>query len=118
MLLGLIAIRLPPPLTQVVSVVAWAAVTVTLPSTTTSYAASVDAESAPTSMVANSLSPSVRRISARYLEYGFPLEVTSAIGPPGPWSGGGGGGAAVVNDQVTGAMVLFAESRAPLTVAV
>ena len=44
--------------------------------------------------------------------------MTTAIGPPGPWSGGGGGGAAVVNDQVTGVMVLFAESRAPLTVAV
>ena len=67
-LFGFIAIRLPPPLTQVVSVLACAAVTATLPSTTTSYAASVDAESVPTSMVANSLSPSVRRISARYLE--------------------------------------------------
>ena len=30
---GFIAIRLPPPLTQVVKVLAWAAVTLTLPST-------------------------------------------------------------------------------------
>ena len=71
-----------------------------------------------TSIVLNSLRPSVRRISARYLEYGFELEVTSAMGPPGPWSGGGGGGAAVVNDQVTGVMVFPAASFAPLTFAV
>ena len=48
----------------------------------------------------------MRRISARYFEYGFAELVTTAIGPPGPWSGGGGGGAAVVNVQVTGAIVL------------
>ena len=38
----------------------------------------------PMSMVANSFSPSVRRISARYFEYGLVLLVTTAIGPPGP----------------------------------
>ncbi len=69
-------------------------------------------------MVANSFSPSVRRISARYFEYGLAFEVTTAIGPPGPWSGGGGGGAAVVKLQVTAVIVLFELSRAPLTVAV
>ena len=35
----------------------------------------------------------VRRVRVRR------LLVTTAIGPPGPWSGGGGGGAAVVKDQ-------------------
>ena len=66
----------------------------------------------------NSFRPSVRRISARYFEYGFAELVTTAIGPPGPWSGGGGGGAAVVKFHVTGAMVLPAASVASFTVAV
>ena len=70
----------------------------------------------PTSTVANSLRPSVRRISARNLEYGFDELVTSAIGPPGPWSGGGGGSAPVVNDQLVDVIVLPAASWAPLTV--
>src|SRR4051794_10919365 len=117
-LLGLIAIRLPPPLTQVDRVAAWVESMVTAPRTTTSYEARVEAESVDTSIVLNSLRPSVRRISARYFEYRLPELVTTAIGPPGPCSGPGGGGAPVVKDQLTGAIVLLAASFAPLTEAV
>src|SRR3954451_6274913 len=117
-LLGFIAIRLPPPLTQVDRVADCVASTVTAPRTTTSYEARVEADSVDTSIVLNSLRPSVRSISARYFEYGLVELVTSAMGPPGPWSGPGGGGAPVVKDQLTGLIVLLAPSFAPLTEAV
>src|SRR4051794_13289656 len=115
---GRMATRLPPPLTHVVNVVAWAAVSATSPTTRTSNGAIVVADREPTSMVLNSLNPSARMISARYWLYGFALLVMTPIGPPGPSVGGGGAGAAVVNDQVTGAIVLPAVSFAPDSVAV
>src|SRR5262245_5609449 len=115
---GRMAMRLPPPLTQVDRVLACAAVSDTSPTMATSYDARVDADSELTSMVLNSLNPSARMISARYWLYGFVPLVTSAIGPPGPSDGGGGGGAAVVKDQLTGTIVLPAVSLAPDTLAV
>src|SRR5207344_2941042 len=110
---GRMAMRLPPPLTQVDNVVAWVAVSETSPTMATSYGASAAADSEPASTVLNSLNPSARMISAKYWLYGFVLLVTTAIGPPGPSLGGGGGGAAVVKDQLTGAIVLPAVSLAP-----
>src|SRR3954471_24805016 len=107
------AIRFPPALTQLVSEATCADVTLTAPSTTTSYPARAASSSVDTSIVLNSLSPSVRRISARYIEYGLAELVTTAIGPPGPWSGGGGGFAPVLKLQRTAVIVLLAASFAP-----
>src|SRR4051812_42785190 len=92
---GLRAMRLPPAFTQSVSAVTWVALTLTLPRTTTSKSFRLAADRFDRSTVVNSFRPSVRRISARYFEYGFAELVTTATGPPGPLSGGGGDGAAV-----------------------
>src|ERR687884_836291 len=105
--------RLPPPCTQVVNMVTCADVRGVAPRMTTSYWLSVVDVTLARSATANSLSPSVRRISAvkdvKALAPVTELLMTSA-GPPGPWSGGGGGGAAVEKDQVTAAIVLPAMS--------
>src|SRR3989442_10429439 len=61
---GRIAIRLPPPFTLVVNIDTWAAVNDVWPRIATSYDASVVAVTFETSTVRNSLTPSLRRISA------------------------------------------------------
>src|SRR3954471_11449257 len=115
------AIRLPPALTQLVNMVTCAAVSAVPPSRTTSYWPSTVAVTADRSATANSFRPSVRSTSAvkaaNWPAAADGFRITST-GPPGPCSGPGGGGAAVLNDQLSGAIVLPAGSRAPLTAAV
>jgi hypothetical protein len=90
------------------------------PSNTTSWAASTAGFTALMSVVRYSLSPSARRISARYVPNGCAVLVTTRMGPPGPPFGGG---PVVVNVHVTsaasGSPAALAMPLAPLcTVAV
>src|SRR4051812_2233017 len=115
------AIRLPPPVTQVVNMVTWADVKGVAPRITTSYWLRVVAVTVDRSATANSLIPSARMISAvKPVKVLAPLAelLITRTGPPGPWSRVCGGGAAVVKDQLTVAIMLPAVSLAPLTVAV
>ena len=113
--------RFPPAVTQLVNMPTCAALRGVDPSSTTSYWLSTAAVTVDRSAVANSFSPSVRRISdmkgVNWLAPAAEFLITNT-GPPGPWSGGGGGGAEVVKDQETGDIALPAASAAPLTVAV
>ena len=89
---GCIAIRLPPPLTQFVSVVTWPALRAVSPSRTTSKLLSTELESSEASSVVKASTPSSRRISVWYIPNGLALEPTTSRG---------GGEASVVNDQLT-----------------
>ena len=97
---GLIAMSLPPPLTQFVSVVTWTLERAASPSSTTSKLASTAGESSAESSVVNASSPSFRRISPRYEPKGLALEVTTSSG---------GGDVSVVNDQLASVATAFPE---------
>ena len=62
---GRIAIRLPPPLTQLVSIETWLPVSPVCPSSTTSKPPSSPGDSRDTSSVVKAFSPSFSRISVR-----------------------------------------------------
>ena len=92
---GRIATRLPPAVTQFVSVVTWGVLNDVFPRTTTSNCASKAADSNETSMVVNVVRPSLRRISPRYVVNGLDAAVTTSTFDGDP---------SVVNDQPTSAV--------------